>query len=56
MPEGEVKVDDAKICPPKRSEMKVSAVCAVLVDQAKDERVISTGSLQFYEENMIILN
>ena len=23
MPEGEVKVDDAKICPPSRSEMKV---------------------------------
>lgn len=24
MPEGEIKVDDAKVAPPKRSEMKVS--------------------------------
>lgn len=24
MPPGEIKVDDHKICPPKRSEMKVS--------------------------------
>lgn len=23
MPEGEIKVDDAKVAPPKRSEMKV---------------------------------
>lgn len=27
MPAGEIKVDDAKIAPPKRSEMKVSYVC-----------------------------
>lgn len=26
MPEGEIKVDDAKVAPPKRSEMKVSRV------------------------------
>ena len=26
MPAGEIKVDDAKITPPKRSEMKVIAV------------------------------
>lgn len=26
MPEGEVKVDDAKIAPPKRAEMKVCVV------------------------------
>lgn len=25
MPEGEIKVDDAKVAPPKRSEMKVSS-------------------------------
>lgn len=24
MPKGEIKVDDAKICPPKRAEMKSS--------------------------------
>lgn len=24
MPEGEIKIDDAKVAPPKRSEMKVS--------------------------------
>lgn len=26
MPEGEIKVDDAKISPPKRAEMKVNAL------------------------------
>lgn len=25
MPEGEIKIDDAKVAPPKRSEMKVSS-------------------------------
>lgn len=28
MPEGEIKVDDAKVAPPKRSEMKVSQPAA----------------------------
>lgn len=27
MPEGEIKVDDAKISPPKRAEMKVTVLC-----------------------------
>lgn len=27
MPEGEIKVDDAKVAPPKRSEMKVGCLC-----------------------------
>lgn len=26
MPEGEIKVDDAKVAPPKRSEMKVGCL------------------------------
>jgi len=30
MPEGEIKVDDAKISPPKRAEMKVKALPCVL--------------------------
>lgn len=28
MPEGEIKIDDAKVAPPKRSEMKVSQPAA----------------------------
>ena len=30
MPPGEVRVDDAKVAPPRRAEMKVSAVTASL--------------------------
>lgn len=32
MPEGEIKVDDAKVAPPKRSEMKVSSGWVTLSD------------------------
>ncbi len=31
MPAGEIKVDDAKIAPPKRSEMKVSYACECIL-------------------------
>lgn len=32
MPEGEIKVDDAKVAPPKRSEMKVCCVRMRVID------------------------
>lgn len=31
MPAGEIKVDDAKIAPPKRSEMKARYVCICIL-------------------------
>lgn len=31
MPAGEIKVDDAKIAPPKRSEMKVRYACQCIL-------------------------
>lgn len=51
MPSGEIKVDDHKVVPPKRSEMKVILLFTIIFSYGKGEHMLDDkckyASLQF---------